>query len=306
MTGPDWYRWYPTKWASGVVGLTPEQRGVYMDVINIILDRGECPADLDYLVRACNCQRRRLKRILGELEAAGKITKFGPNYEQTRAKLERNNAETFTKLQRNRVSKRWENKDLADTITTTTTTTEQQQRDSESRSNSESFLGEARASPQERKNPATLESAAREDSASPGSGPDLAGSLKAHRQDRDKGKKQTTNGQLPDWEWVLKTAEKLGEKDNPPLWTNSEGVQEFHPTEQFPTLEAIYHDHIRWMIVTADDEIGENAGSLARKLIDLYGPHQADEIMAKATEAKNPRAYVVTAIKNAKAKAARS
>ena len=59
MSGPDWYRWYPEKWGHGTIGLTLEQKGAYADVINVILDRGECPEDYEFLRRlfGCNIQR---------------------------------------------------------------------------------------------------------------------------------------------------------------------------------------------------------------------------------------------------------
>jgi len=113
MSGPDWYRWYPGKWLAGTLGLTNEQRGVYIQIINVILDRGECPEDEDYLMALCNCHRRVLRRVLGELIRAGKITKVGGNFEQTRAKLERKEAETFVEEQRNRAVKGWKTKRLA-------------------------------------------------------------------------------------------------------------------------------------------------------------------------------------------------
>jgi hypothetical protein len=123
MSGPDWCRWYASKWLTGTFGLTLEQKGVYITIINIILDRGECPDDERYLCRLCNCNRRRLKRILNELIALGKIRHVGSCFEQVRAKFERTLAEDFSNIQQTRISKRWENKDLTDTRAHVTTTT---------------------------------------------------------------------------------------------------------------------------------------------------------------------------------------
>lgn len=125
MSGPDWYRWFPAKWASGVIGLTPEQRGVYIDIINIILDRGACPEDYDYLKRACNCQARRLKRLIRELIAAGKLERNNGLIRQHRAETERRESEAFAEVQAQRVRNRWQesrqNKHLDDTISGTAT-----------------------------------------------------------------------------------------------------------------------------------------------------------------------------------------
>jgi hypothetical protein len=106
MSGPDWFRWYPAKWASGVIGLTPEQRGVYMDIINIILDRGACPEDYGYLAKACNCRTPRVKRIVGELVDLGKIEVVSGEILQHKARTERENSEQFSELQRQRAHKR--------------------------------------------------------------------------------------------------------------------------------------------------------------------------------------------------------
>lgn len=112
MSGPDWYRWYPSKWLAGTLTLTNEQRGVYIQIINVIYDRGECPADEDYLMRLCSCHRRVLRRVIGELIEAGKIERAGDKLEQKRAKLERNFAETFVQTQRNRAVKGWQTRHL--------------------------------------------------------------------------------------------------------------------------------------------------------------------------------------------------
>jgi regulator of protease activity HflC (stomatin/prohibitin superfamily) len=117
MSGPDWYRWYPTKWLSGTLCLTNEQRGVYIQIVNVILDRGSCPNDEEYLMRLCgDLHRRVLRRLLKELVSAGKIVINGESIEQTRAKLERKDAETFVQNQSNRALKRWKNKNLDDAI----------------------------------------------------------------------------------------------------------------------------------------------------------------------------------------------
>lgn len=115
MSGPDWYRWYPAKWASGVIGLSPEQRGVYMDIINITLDRGSCPEDYGYLAKACGCNRQRITRVVGELIEHGKLIRDDGKLVSNRAVTERKVSENFTESQRNRVSKRWKNNALDDT-----------------------------------------------------------------------------------------------------------------------------------------------------------------------------------------------
>ena len=116
MSGPDWYRWYPSKWLTGVMLLTPEERGVYDTIINIILDRGSCPDSEDDLVRICNCQRRKLRRIIDTLIERGKIERFDGCFAQVRAEKERKSSETFSKVQQNRALKRWHGNDLADAI----------------------------------------------------------------------------------------------------------------------------------------------------------------------------------------------
>jgi hypothetical protein len=123
MSGPDWYRWYPAKWASGVIGLTLEQRSVYFDIINIILDRGECPEDYKYLSKACNCRVPRVRRIAQELINLGKLSRVSGALRQDKAHNERINSEQFARLQAQRAHNRWskssENNSLADAISGT-------------------------------------------------------------------------------------------------------------------------------------------------------------------------------------------
>lgn len=115
MGSPDWYRWYPAKWATGVIMLTPEQRGVYIDVINIILERGSCPEDYAFLAKVCGCRIDRVRRVISELVGHRKLTIGGGTIRQERANNERRMAEELTLRARSRVSKRYENNDLAST-----------------------------------------------------------------------------------------------------------------------------------------------------------------------------------------------
>lgn len=114
MSGPDWCRFYPGKWLTGTFGLSNEQRGVYIQIVAILMDRGECPADYRYLARVCNLRSHCVKRIVGELIEAGKIVETGSKLHQNRAETERQLALNLTATQRLKALKGWQTKRLAD------------------------------------------------------------------------------------------------------------------------------------------------------------------------------------------------
>lgn len=114
MSGPDWCRFYPGKWLTGTFNLSNEQRGVYIQIVAIIMDRGDCPADYRYLGRVCNLRSHCVKRIVGELIDAGKIIESGSKLHQNRAETERELALNLTETQRLKALKGWETKRLKD------------------------------------------------------------------------------------------------------------------------------------------------------------------------------------------------
>lgn len=113
MSGPDWCRFYPAKWLTGTFCLSNEQRGVYIQVVAVIMDRGECPADFRYLGRICNLRSHCVKRIVGELIEAGKLVESGSKLHQNRAETERELALNLTETQRLKALKGWQTRQLA-------------------------------------------------------------------------------------------------------------------------------------------------------------------------------------------------
>jgi hypothetical protein len=114
VSGPDWCRFYPAKWLTGTFCLSNEQRGVYIQVVAVIMDRGECPADYRYLGRVCNLRSHCVKRIIGELIEAGKLVESGAKLHQNRAETERELALSLTERQRLKALKGWRTKHIAD------------------------------------------------------------------------------------------------------------------------------------------------------------------------------------------------
>lgn len=110
MSSPDWCRWHPAKWLSGVLHLNNEQRGVYIQVINVLLDRGECSADPAYLGRLCNCNRQKAARIVAELVTLEKLHQSGGKLHQNRAESERKLAANLSQSGEELAAKRWKNK----------------------------------------------------------------------------------------------------------------------------------------------------------------------------------------------------
>lgn len=142
MSGPDWYRWYPSKWLSGVLHLNNEQRGVYVQVINVILDLGECPSDPTYLGKLCNCRSHCAKRIVGELIAIGKLVETDGKLRQNRAESERIRSVISSETGRSMAEKRWKSKPQGNALGISESEREKErekERKEESR-DSESFL----------------------------------------------------------------------------------------------------------------------------------------------------------------------
>lgn len=137
QNNPDWVRWYPVKWLSGTFMLTPEQGWAYIQIINVILDKGHCPLDYAYLHRLCNMNKNRLKRVIEELKALGKLEESSNNLRIFRAESERNVSINFTEIQKKRRALSSKNNGLDTTrvrarapVTTTTTTTKEARRSS--------------------------------------------------------------------------------------------------------------------------------------------------------------------------------
>jgi uncharacterized protein YdaU (DUF1376 family) len=69
-----WYKHDPADFLGGVVGLNPEQRGVYITIIDLIyLHDGSIAANWYWIAGQCGCDVRVIKRIVGELVSRGKL-----------------------------------------------------------------------------------------------------------------------------------------------------------------------------------------------------------------------------------------
>lgn len=80
--------WYADEWLSGVSSLTPEERGVYDTIINMIYSNGgpiTISPDWPHLFR---CHGNKLKAIIERLEKRGKIIRNGLEISQKRARNE--------------------------------------------------------------------------------------------------------------------------------------------------------------------------------------------------------------------------
>ena len=69
-----WYKHEPAAWLGGVAKLTPEQRGIYQTILDLIYLH-ERPIDMDFrwLAGNCNCDTRIVKRVVGELVSLQKL-----------------------------------------------------------------------------------------------------------------------------------------------------------------------------------------------------------------------------------------
>jgi Protein of unknown function (DUF1376) len=71
-----WYKRDPDAWRAGVIGLSPEQRGIYDTVIEVLYSyNGELPKTWDEKcwARECNCNPRTWRKNRDELLAMGKL-----------------------------------------------------------------------------------------------------------------------------------------------------------------------------------------------------------------------------------------
>src|SRR5258706_15524924 len=113
-----WYRHHSDAWLAGVTALTPEERGVYQTIIDLLYDRnGDLPIDDDrFFARHCNCDPRTWRRVRDSLVRQGKLYyKAAGNLMARRVEeeLERSRrlSEEMTKL----IGKRWKNKSKPNT-----------------------------------------------------------------------------------------------------------------------------------------------------------------------------------------------
>ena len=71
-----WYKRDPDAWMGGVVGLPPEERGIYDTVIELLYSRDLIvppPDDDRFWARVCCCDPRTWRRVRDNLLAKGKL-----------------------------------------------------------------------------------------------------------------------------------------------------------------------------------------------------------------------------------------
>jgi uncharacterized protein YdaU (DUF1376 family) len=126
-----WYKHDPDAFNSGVAGLTLEEIGAYILIINAIYARdGKLANDERLLQSILRCEIRVLRRLLLSLKGKGKIWDVSGTLAASRTEVELKLAESFSEVQRIRAEKRWKinsNADAkaGDANTTTTTIVEE-------------------------------------------------------------------------------------------------------------------------------------------------------------------------------------
>lgn len=69
-----WYKRDPDAALAGMIGLTPEERGIYNTVIDLLYSRdGELPEDDRFFARACECRPQVWRRVRNSLLTKGKL-----------------------------------------------------------------------------------------------------------------------------------------------------------------------------------------------------------------------------------------
>src|SRR5260221_7587188 len=69
-----WYKRDPSAYLAGTRMLTPEQRGIYNDVLELLYARdGDLPDNDRFMSRCCSIRPQTWRRIKGELMNVGKI-----------------------------------------------------------------------------------------------------------------------------------------------------------------------------------------------------------------------------------------
>ncbi|WP_412058735.1 DUF1376 domain-containing protein [Bartonella sp. DGB2] len=69
-----WVKFSPCDWIVGTLGLMPEQKGVYIDLLMLMYER-KAPVkfDIAFLSRAFGCSQNKLRKIIDELVRLEKI-----------------------------------------------------------------------------------------------------------------------------------------------------------------------------------------------------------------------------------------
>lgn len=84
-----WYKRDPDAALAGMVGLTPEERGIYNTVIDMLYSRnGELPTDDNFFCRACECRPQMWRRVRDSLIAKGKM-RYRPDGKLTANRVEK-------------------------------------------------------------------------------------------------------------------------------------------------------------------------------------------------------------------------
>jgi len=106
-----WYKRDPDAWRAGVCQLTPEERGIYDTVIDVLYSYdGTLPPDANdkWWSRECNCNPRTWRAIRDRLIAKGKLF-YKDDGELMAKRVERTLEESrkFSEVQSSRVQTRW-------------------------------------------------------------------------------------------------------------------------------------------------------------------------------------------------------
>lgn len=81
-----WIRWLYENWLNGTGTLTPEEKGIYADLISLLARFGDrLPNDDAFLARQCNCSTRTFRRIKNRLVDLEKLEIDGDRLTNARA-----------------------------------------------------------------------------------------------------------------------------------------------------------------------------------------------------------------------------
>jgi uncharacterized protein YdaU (DUF1376 family) len=107
-----WYKHDPDAFAAGVAGLSPEEVGAYILILDAIYARDGLLPDNDQLIASIlRCNPRTWRKVKKGLIAKGKIWNSGSNLSGKRVEFTLNEARKFSEFQSNKSKNRWKSRD---------------------------------------------------------------------------------------------------------------------------------------------------------------------------------------------------
>lgn len=119
MSGPPWFKCFPSDFLNGVLDLTPDELAVYTVCIMRMYDEGKpIPDDAERIARRVNMRMTTCKKVLNSLCDAGKLTRRDGVLTNIRVEKENKSRQELSQKSATNARARWEKSPEKSTKTT--------------------------------------------------------------------------------------------------------------------------------------------------------------------------------------------